>query len=84
MDLSKAFESVDHDLLLSKLNAYGIDLDAFQLLRSYLSKGRQRVTVNSTFSDWKEIKFGVPQGLIRGPILFNIYKNDVLFVCKVH
>ena len=66
MDLSKALDSVDHNLLLAKLNAYGINLDALQLLRSYLSKKYQRVKVNSTFSGWKEISFGVPRGSVLG------------------
>ena len=70
MDLSKAFDNVDHNLLLAKLNAYGINLDALQLIRSYLFKRHQRVKVNSTFSDWKEIRFGVPQGSVLGPLLF--------------
>ena len=81
VDLSKAFNSVDHDLLLAKLNAYDINLDALQLLRSYLSKRHQRVKVNSTFSDWKEVRFGVPQGSVTGPLLFNVFVSDMfLFV----
>ena len=60
-DLSKAFDSVHHDILIAKLNGY-----ALQLIRSYLFKRHQRVEVNSTFSDWKEIKFGVPQGSVLG------------------
>ena len=62
MDLSKAFDSVNHDLLLAKLNAYGNNLDALQLIRSYLSKRNERVRVNSTFSDWKEIKLEYLRG----------------------
>ena len=81
MDLSKAFDSVNHDLLLAKLNAYGINLDALQLIKSYLSKRHQRVKVNNTFSEWKEIKFGVPQGSVQGPLLFNVFINNIfLFV----
>ena len=66
MDLSKAFDSLNHDLLLAKLNAYGINLDALQLIRSYLSKRNQRVRVNSTFSDWKEIKLEYLRGQFWG------------------
>ena len=84
MDLSKAFDSVNHDLLLAKLNAYGINLDALQLIRSYLSKRNQRVRVKNTFSDWKEIKFGVPQGSFLGPLLFNVFINDIFLVYQSH
>ena len=76
-DLSKAFDSVDHDLLFANLNAYGINLDALQLLRSYFSKRLQRVKVNSTFSDWNEIRFGVPRGSALGPLLFNVFVNEI-------
>ena len=81
-DLSKAFDSVDHDLLLVNLNAYGINLDALQLLRSYLSKKHQRVNVNSTFGYWKEIRFGVPQGSVLGPSLFNVFVNDTIVLVR--
>ena len=84
MDLSKAFDNVDHNHLLANLTAYGINLDAIQLLRSYLSKRHQRVKVNSTFSEWKEIRFGVPQGSVLGLLLFNVFVNDIFFVCQVH
>ena len=80
MDLSKAFDSVNHYLLLAKLNAYGINMDALQLLRSYLSERHQRVKTNNIFSDCKEIKFGVPQGSVLVPSLFNVFVNDVFVV----
>ena len=76
MDLSKAFDSVNHDLLLAKLDAFGINLDALQLIRSYLSKINQRVRINNAFSDWKEIKFVVTKGSVLGPLLF----NDLLMI----
>ena len=59
MDLSKAFDSVNHDLLIAKLNAYGLNMDALKLIKTYLLKRHQRVKVNSSFSAWKEIKIGV-------------------------
>ena len=64
MDLSKAFDCVNHGLLIAKLSAYGLNMDALQLIRSYLSNRQQRVKINSSFSDWKEIKIGVPQGSV--------------------
>ena len=82
MDLSKAFGSVDLDLLLAKLNAYGIKPDALQLLGSYLSLRHQRVKVNSTFSDCKEIRFGVPQGSVLGSLLFNVFVNGILLFVR--
>ena len=87
MDISKAFDSVSHDLLLAKLNAYGSNLNALQLLRNYLSKRHQRVKVNSTFSDWKEVKSGVSQGSVLRPLFFNVfvicsYADDTtIFAC---
>ena len=54
MDLSKAFACVNHDLLIAKLNAYGLNIKALQLIRNYLSNRKQRVKINSSFSDWKE------------------------------
>ena len=72
-DLSKAFDCLIHDLLLAKLNAYGFDYKSIKLLYSYLTERFQRVRINSNYSSWSKILFGVPQGSILGPLLFNIY-----------
>ena len=76
-DLSKAFDCLSHDLLIAKLHAYGIDLLSLKLLQDYLSNRWQRTKVDSKFSSWKKIIFGVPQGSIFGPILFNTLICDM-------
>ena len=81
MNLSKAFDTLNHKLLIAKLGAYGFDTKALYYVNSYLGNRKQRVRVNSNFSSWQEIITGVPQGFILGSLLFNIFVNDLfLFV----
>ena len=80
MDLSKAVDTLNHELLIAKLNAYGFSHDSLRLLYSYLSSRWQRTKINNTYSSWSEILLGVPQGSILGPLLFNIYLNDLIFI----
>ena len=77
MDLAKAFDTVDHNVLLFKLDQYGIRAVAYDLISSYLNNRRQLVAVNNYESDEKIIETGVPQGSVLGPLFFLIYINDL-------
>ena len=79
-DLSKAFDCLPHDLIIAKLNAYGFSLSASKLIHNYLSHRKQRTKINSSQISWEEILFGVPQGSILGPFLFNIFVCDFFLV----
>ena len=78
-DLLKAYDCIDHELLTAKLNSYGFDNSSLTFNYSNLSERKQRTKINSSFSCWAEILFGVPKGSILGPILFNAYICDLFF-----
>ena len=82
MDLSKAFDSLPHDLIVKKFKEYGADERTANIIEDYFSHRQQRVKVAGEYSSWNFISRGIAQGSILGPLIFNIFINDLLFIVK--
>ena len=80
MDLSKAFDTVNHGLLLLKLKAYGFSEDALTLMCTYLKNQKQRVVINNSASITETVIVGVPQGSADGLLLFSVFINNLVLV----
>ena len=83
MDLSKTFDTLNHNLLIAKLEAYGFERDSLSFMKSYLSDRQQRVRVNNNFSSWEKIIAGVPQGSILGRFYLTSLSMIFFFLFQV-
>ena len=83
MDLSKAFHTINYELLIAKLHAYGFSKESLKLIKSYLSNHWQRTKVSLSFSSWSKLILGLPQGSVLGPLLFNIYINNLFSLTEL-
>ena len=83
MDLSKAYDCIPHDLIIAKFEAYGFDNICLKLFHNYFSNRNQRVKIGSAIKEWIDILTGIPQGSILGPLIFNIFINNlIMFIEK--
>ena len=79
MDLAKAYDCLSHDLLIAKLEAYGVDIEILNFLLDYLRLRKYRTKVDFSYSKWSEICRGIRRGSISGPLLFNIFIKELFF-----
>ena len=82
VNLSKAFDFLNHELFSAKLPAYDVSRPALELIYSYLHERQQRVKINGSFSTLKQTSVGAFQGKVLGPMLFNIFINDFFYLVK--
>ena len=82
MDLSKAYDCLRHDSSIAKLEAYGLDNDILNLHLDYLTFSNQRGKVGSAYNKWSKIRRRISPGPILGPILFNIFINDIFMIIE--
>ena len=82
IDLSKAYDCLPHDIILAKLEACGLDTNSLRFIFDYLSCRKQRTKMGSAYSNWSQVLLGIPQGLILGPLLFNVFINDIFFLIE--
>ena len=82
MDLFKAYDCVNHELIIPRLAPYRLNGGSLRLIQNYLSKRKQQVKIGSSLSEWLEIILVIPQGSILGPILFSIFINDLFLLIK--
>ena len=80
MDLSKTYDYISHDLLIAKLEAYGLDRSSLRLMLSHLSNRIQRVKIGTCLSKYGKIKSVIPQGSVLGPLIFDIFINDMFYM----
>ena len=79
MDLSRAFDFLPHNLIIAKLEAYGLDTNTLRFIFDYLSCRKQRTKMESAYCNWYKVLREIPQGSILGPLLLNIFLSDIFF-----